>query len=112
MCRDQLDSMMLEPTQRHVHVHQRLKLAATIIGSMAVAALLGVLMMLASIQIGAFTPPLGEYRFGPVEVISLYDRQTCMPNQACPDDTYTLYLGMRTADETALGVRVIHRPGH
>lgn len=109
---DQPDCMMLEPTQRRMDIHQRLKLGGAIIASMAVAALLGALLMLASIQVGVLTPPLGEYQFGPFEVISLYDRQFCVPNQACADDTYVLYLGMRTAGETALGMTVIHRPGH
>src|SRR5262245_33544780 len=103
---------MLEPMQQRMDIHQRLKLGAAIIASIAVAGLLSALMTLASIQVGVFTPPLGEYRFGPFEVISLYHRQICVPNQACADDTYILYLGIRTLDETALGVRVIHRLGH
>jgi hypothetical protein len=108
---DRRDGMMVEPTKRLMGSHQRLKLGATIIASIVVAAVLGAVMMLASIQVGFFTPPLGEYRFGPLEVISLYDRQVCLPNQVCADDAYILYLGIRTADETALGVTVIHRPG-
>jgi hypothetical protein len=102
--------MMSEATKRSLNIHQWLKLGAALIASIAVAALFGALVTLASIQVGVFTPPLGEYRFGPIEVISLYDRQICLANQTCAVDTYILYLGIRTADETALGMTVIHRP--
>jgi hypothetical protein len=78
--------------------------------SIAVASALGALLILTSVQVGVVTPPLGEYRFGSLEVISIYDRQACPRKQVCAGDAYVLYLGIRTDDETALGLQVIRRP--
>ena len=101
---------MFEATQPSRDIHRLLKLGLTIVASIAVAGALGALLLLASIRVGVVTPPLGEYRFGSLEVISIYDRQACLPKQVCAGDTYVLYLGIRTADETALGLQVIRRP--
>lgn len=91
-------------------IHQQLKLAVTAIASIVLTGVLGALLIFTSIQVGFFTPPLGEYRFGPLEVISLYDRQVCLPNQVCADEAYTLYLGIRRADDTSLGLPVLRWP--
>jgi hypothetical protein len=107
---DRPDDIMFEATQPSRDIHRLLKLGLTIVASIAVAGALGALLLLASIRVGVVTPPLGEYRFGSLEVISIYDRQACLPKQVCAGDTYVLYLGIRTADETALGLQVIRRP--
>jgi hypothetical protein len=102
--------MMSEATKRSLNVHRWLKLGAVAIASIAVAGVLGALLILAGIQIGYLTPPMGEYRLGPLEVISLRDRQACLPNQVCADGVYMLYLGIRTVDNTSLGLPIIHGP--
>jgi hypothetical protein len=100
---------MTEVTKRSRDMYQQLKLGVAIVASMFVTGVFGVLLILVGTQAGFLTPPLGEYRFGPLEVISLYDRQVCLPNQVCADDPYMLYLGIQTADGTSIGMPVIHR---
>jgi hypothetical protein len=102
---------MAEATKRARDIHQQLKLGVVIIASLFVTGVFSVLLILVGTQVGFLTPPLGEYRFGPLEVISLYDRQVCLPNQVCADDPYMLYLGIQTADGTSIGMPLIRRPG-
>jgi hypothetical protein len=47
-----------EVTKRSQDNHQRLKLGVAIIASITVTGVLGMLMILASIQVDVFTPPL------------------------------------------------------
>src|SRR5262245_7846523 len=103
--------MLFEGTKRSRDIHQRLKLGAAIIASIAVAAVLAALLYLVSIRSGVLTPPLGEYSFGPLAIISLYDRQYCPPNQVCAYDAYVLYLDIRTTDQTSFSIELIRRPG-
>jgi len=90
-------------------IHQQLKLAVTAIASIVLTGVLGALLLFASIQVGFFTPPMGEYRLGPLEVISLREKHACLPNQVCAAGAYTLYLGFRMPDSTSLGMPVIYR---